>query len=66
MIDSCYWTNCLPHAERILNGHVYHKENGNHHLPPGKSADLQDRLRLLLDLPWRDWWVLELREEQPC
>jgi len=55
----------VPHAERILNVHVYHEENGNHHLPPRKLEDLQDRLRMLLELPWCDWWVLELKEEQP-
>ncbi|MEJ2429248.1 MAG: TIM barrel protein, partial [Deltaproteobacteria bacterium] len=55
----------LPHGEKILNGHVYHEEKGNHHLPPKKLEDLQDRLRMLLELPRCDWWVLELKQEQP-
>jgi sugar phosphate isomerase/epimerase len=55
----------LPHAERIVNGHVYHEEKDNQHLPPEKLEDLLDRLRILRQLPWCDWWVLELKEEQP-
>jgi sugar phosphate isomerase/epimerase len=55
----------LPHAEKILNGHIYHEEKDDYHLPPEKLEDLQDRLRMLLELPWCDWWVLELKEEQP-
>ena len=55
----------LPHAEKILNGHVYHEEKDNRHLPPGKLEDLRDRLRMLLELPRCDWWVLELKEDQP-
>lgn len=54
-----------PQAERILNGHIYHEEKDKHHLPPDGIEDLADRLRMLLELPWCDWWVLELREEEP-
>ena len=54
----------LPHAERIVNGHVYHEEKDHQHLPPGKLEDLHDRLRMLHQLPWCDWWVLELKEER--
>jgi len=48
-----------------VNGHVYHEEKDHQHLPPGNLEDLQDRLRMLHELPWCDWWVLELKEEQP-
>lgn len=53
-----------PHAERFLNAHIYHEEEGDRHVPPADVSDLSDRLHLLLQLPLCDWWVLELREEQ--
>lgn len=55
----------IPQAERILNAHIYHEEKDERHLPPKKLEDLQDRLRMILQLPWCDWWVLELKEEEP-
>jgi sugar phosphate isomerase/epimerase len=55
----------VPHAERVLNAHVYHEENEEHHMPPERVIDLEDRLCMLAELPRCDWWVLELREEQP-
>lgn len=53
-----------PQAERIVNAHVYHQEKDERHLPPKKLEDLEERLRMILQLPWCDWWVLELREEE--
>ena len=53
-----------PHPGRIVNAHIYHRENGDEHLPPENIADLYDRLCLLRQLPSCDWWVLELREEK--
>jgi hypothetical protein len=55
----------LAHPERFLNAHIYHEETMEGHLPPKTLADIEDRLRLLRSLPSCDWWVLELREEQP-
>lgn len=55
----------VPQAERIVNAHVYHQENDERHMPPDKLEDLEDRLHMLLELPWCDWWVLELKEEEP-
>ena len=54
----------LPHPMRILNAHIYHEETAEGHVPPTRYADLEQRLRLLRDLPLCDWWVLELREEK--
>ena len=55
----------IPQVERILNAHIYHEEKDERHLAPEKLEDLEDRLRMILQLPWCDWWVLELREEEP-
>ena len=55
----------VPHPEQIVNAHIYHKENHEHHLPPAKLEDLDERLDMLCQLPWCDWWVLELRHEKP-
>ena len=55
----------IPQAERILNAHIYHEENNELHLPPNKLEDLEDPLRMIHQLPWCDWWVLELKEEEP-
>ena len=54
-----------PHPEKVLNAHVYHEETSEGHVPPTQLSDLEDRLRLLSTLPLCDWWVLELREEEP-
>ena len=48
----------------FLNAHIYHEEDGDEHLPPAKVTDFQDRLHLLRQLPFCDYWVLELREEK--
>jgi hypothetical protein len=51
-----------PHADRVVNAHVYHTEvNGRGHAPPGCLEDIEDRLALLLDNGC-DWWTLEVRE----
>ena len=51
-----------PHADRIINAHVYHREypEGGH-VPPESPADIEERLSLLLDTGC-DWWVVEIRE----
>ncbi len=54
-----------PHPERFLNAHVYHEETREGHVPPKELADLEDRVLLLTELPLCDWWVLELRDEEP-
>ncbi|MFH0824663.1 MAG: TIM barrel protein [Pseudomonadota bacterium] len=54
-----------PHPERFLNAHVYHEETSDGHVPPRRLSDLEDRLQRLSDLPLCDWWVLELRDEEP-
>jgi sugar phosphate isomerase/epimerase len=53
-----------PHPARILGAHIYHEEGANGHVPPGQQSDLDERLRLLQELPLCDWWVLELRDEE--
>lgn len=52
-----------PQPERIVNAHIYDRENSRGHLPPASLEDLRERLDLLAGLPLCDWWVLELREE---
>jgi sugar phosphate isomerase/epimerase len=50
-----------PHAEKIINAHIYHYEVPDvGHIPPKKLADIADRLDLLMQTPCR-WWVLEIR-----
>ena len=55
----------LPHPERLLSAHIYHEEIDNGHVPPKVLGDIIDRLNLLWRLPRCDWWVLELRSEEP-
>lgn len=54
-----------PHPERFLSAHIYHEEQGTRHLSAVRLTDLEDRLHLLRKLPLCDWWVLELRQEEP-
>lgn len=54
-----------PHPERFLSAHIYHEEKGTRHLAAEKMTDLKDRLQLLRNLPLCDWWVLELRQQEP-
>jgi sugar phosphate isomerase/epimerase len=51
-----------PHAEKVINAHIYHEERDDRHLPPRHLDDLRHRLDVLSGLPC-DWWVLELRDE---
>ncbi|HYR03468.1 MAG TPA: xylose isomerase, partial [Syntrophobacteria bacterium] len=53
-----------PHADRFLNVHIYHREDGDRHISPASLTDLEERLRLVRRLPQCDWWVLELRERE--
>jgi sugar phosphate isomerase/epimerase len=53
-----------PHANLVLNAHVYHTEvPGLGHIPPEKIDVIQDRLDLLLSIGC-GWWVLEVREAE--
>ena len=54
-----------PYPERFLNAHIYHEEVSGGHVPPRALEDLEERLNMLKELPLCDWWVLELREEEP-
>lgn len=54
-----------PHPERILNAHVYHEETSSGHIAPASVRDIESRLKMLTQLPFCDWWVLELRELKP-
>jgi sugar phosphate isomerase/epimerase len=52
----------VPHSDRVLNAHIYHKEvSGQGHIPPDRLQDIQDRLAILEDIGCL-WWVLEVRE----
>ena len=52
----------VPHSDRVLNAHIYHKEvSGQGHIPPDRLEDVQDRLAILEDVGCL-WWVLEVRE----
>lgn len=53
-----------PHADRFLNVHIYHREDGDRHLSPASLTEIEARLRLVRQLPRCDWWVLELRERE--
>lgn len=53
-----------PHAERIANAHIYHKEvPGIGHIPPTHLKDIQGRLNILLNVDC-PWWTLEVRDER--
>ncbi len=50
-----------PHADRVVNAHIYHKEvSGVGHFPPERVEDIAERLNLLKRTPC-NWWVLELK-----
>jgi sugar phosphate isomerase/epimerase len=52
----------VPHSDRVLNAHIYHKEvSGQGHIPPDRLEDIQDRLAILQDVGCL-WWVIEVRE----
>lgn len=51
-----------PHADRVLNAHIYHKEiPGKGHMPPSKWGQIQERLQLLYSIGCL-WWVIEIKE----
>lgn len=58
----CFEDFVLPHANRIMNAHVYHEERNGRHMPPTKLEEMFEQLILLKCLPC-DWWTLELRQE---
>jgi sugar phosphate isomerase/epimerase len=59
----CFEDFVLPHADRVMNAHVYHEEREDRHVPPNALEDVLERLTLLRCLPC-DWWTLEIREEK--
>ncbi len=51
-----------PHAERVLNAHIYHTETSYlGHVAPERLEDIRDRLDLLQEIGC-DWWVIEIKE----
>jgi sugar phosphate isomerase/epimerase len=53
-----------PHADRVLNAHIYHTElPGQGHIPPEAGEEIADRLSLLQKVGC-DWWVIEIRETE--
>lgn len=53
-----------PHADLVLNAHVYHTEvSGFGHVPPERIEEIEGRLDLLLSIGCR-WWVLEVKEAE--
>jgi sugar phosphate isomerase/epimerase len=51
-----------PHPERILNAHVYDKENpGRGHVPPRRLEDVKGRLDILQNIGC-EWLVLEVKK----
>lgn len=53
-----------PHADRVVNAHIYHKEvSGKGHFPPESLDDIAGRLDILKRTPC-NWWVLELKNDE--
>jgi sugar phosphate isomerase/epimerase len=53
-----------PHAERLFNAHIYHREvEGTGHTPPERIEDIKDRLDILQGLEC-NWWTIEVKEIQ--
>jgi sugar phosphate isomerase/epimerase len=53
-----------PHADRVYNAHIYHKEiPGRGHVPPSRWDHIQERLQLLYSVRCL-WWVIEIREAE--
>jgi sugar phosphate isomerase/epimerase len=51
-----------PHADRVLNAHVYHTELSNRgHIPPERLEEIEDRLAILQEIGCQ-WWVIEIRD----
>jgi sugar phosphate isomerase/epimerase len=54
-----------PHADRVLNAHIYHEEvSGIGHIPPENLADIENRLSLLQDIGC-SWWNIEIKDMEP-
>jgi len=50
-----------PHADKVCNAHIYHKEvAGVGHFPPETVDDISGRLDILKRTSC-DWWVVELK-----
>jgi sugar phosphate isomerase/epimerase len=53
-----------PHADRVFNAHVYHRElEGIGHEPPARLEDIKDRLAVL-NAVGCEWWVIEINEKE--
>jgi len=53
-----------PHADRVLNAHIYHTELPDRgHIPPERLEDIKDRLEMLQRIGC-NWWVLEVWDEK--
>jgi sugar phosphate isomerase/epimerase len=54
----------IPHADRVLNAHIYHRElEGIGHKPPERLKDVKDRLALVSSIGC-GWWVLEIKDAE--
>ncbi|MDY6990454.1 MAG: TIM barrel protein [Thermodesulfobacteriota bacterium] len=53
-----------PHADRVLNAHIYHTELSKRgHIPPKRLEEIEDRLEILKRIGC-GWWVLEVWDEE--
>jgi sugar phosphate isomerase/epimerase len=53
-----------PHADRVLNAHIYHREiPAKGHIPPAGWDQIEDRLKLLYSIGCA-WWVIEIKEAE--
>jgi len=53
-----------PHANRVFNAHIYHREvAGKGHVPPKNGEEISDRLCLLQGIGCK-WWVIEIRDPE--
>ncbi len=63
VINSQYYTAedfITPHADRVLNAHIYHTEiAGAGHIHPDRIQDIDQRLDILQKTAC-NWWVIEL------
>jgi sugar phosphate isomerase/epimerase len=52
-----------PHANRVFNAHVYHREiEGKGHLPPSDINEIKERLALMKKIGC-PWWAIEIKEK---
>jgi sugar phosphate isomerase/epimerase len=53
-----------PHADRLFNAHIYHREiPGTGHIPPDTLDQIHDRLALILSARC-PWWVIEVKKPE--